>query len=232
MFSDLIGWGGQFLHGTLIIVGVFFVSLLLAALFGLIGASAKLSTSRTANKLAAAYTIFFRGTPEFLLLLLIYFGSAATLTSLVQIVSPTTQFVDISPFWSGSFAISLIVGASATETFRGAFLGVDRGQIEAAHVLGLGWWQTLFLIRLPQMWRLALPSIGNHMSSLVKDTSLISLIGLQEIMFTAEMASTVTSKPLEVYLFVSLIYLAFTTLVALVVSGLEKHANRHLVGSR
>ncbi len=232
MFDDLIAWSGQFFHGTLVIVGVFLVALVLTGIFGMLGASAKLSPRRWLNRIGNAYTILFRGTPEFLVLLLIYFGSASSLTGLAQFFNPAAKFVDVSPFWCGAFAISVIVGAAATETFRGAFLGVEHGQIEAAHVLGLSRWHTLLLVRLPQMWRLALPNIGNHMTSLVKDTALISVIGLQEIMFTAEMASSVTSRPFEAYFFVSVIYLAFTSAVGLFTVYLERRANRYLAAAR
>ncbi len=227
--SEIISdWGVQFIQGTLVIVAVFLVSIVLTVIFGLIGASAKLSGSPWRVKLANAYTVLFRGTPEFLILLLIYFGSASTLTWIARFFDPEIKFVDVSPFWTGSFVISLIVGAAATETFRGAFLGVGAWQMEAAKALGLSRWQAFALVRFPQMWRLALPSLGNHLTSLVKDTSLISLIGLQEIMFTAEMATSVTSMPFEIYLLVSLVYLAFTTLVGVTIGRLEKRANRHL----
>lgn len=229
MLAILTEWSGQFLDGTLVILGVLAVSLVLTVIFGLIGASAKLSGKSWQIKLANAYTVIFRGTPEFLLLLLVYFGAATSLTAIAQKIDPQVRFIDVSPFWTGAFVISLIVGASATETFRGAFLGVDKGQIEAASALGLGRWQIFFLVRLPQMWRLALPSFGNHMTSLVKDTALVSLIGLQEIMYTAGMASSVTSQPFEIYAIVSLIYLALTTAIGLTMGVLEKRANSHLV---
>ncbi|CAM5765723.1 nopaline transport system permease protein NocQ [Labrys miyagiensis] len=228
MLEIITDWGWQFVQGTFVIVAVFLVSLVLTVIFGLVGAAAKLSGRPWRVRLANAYTVLFRGTPEFLILLLVYFGSASSLTWIAQAFDPGIKFVDISPFWTGSFVISLIVGAAATETFRGAFLGVGIGQMEAAYVLGLSRWQAFALVRFPQMWRLALPSLGNHLTSLVKDTSLISLIGLQEIMFTAEMASSVTSRPFEIYLLVSLIYLAFTTLVGVTMGWLEKRANSHL----
>ena len=135
--ADLVGWWDDFFWGSVVVAQVFFASLTMMVLFGLLGAAAKLSNSRVAQKVAAAYTVVFRGTPEILVLLLIYFGSAIALTSLAQLYDPSIAFVDIPPFWAGSFAIGLIVGAYATETFRGAFLGVDPGQIEAARALGI-----------------------------------------------------------------------------------------------
>ena len=228
----IVGWLDEFLWGSFVIFKIFLVSLLLCVSWGLIGAAAKLSPSRLAQRLAATYTTVFRATPELLVLLIVYYGSAVTLTTVVQLFSPDVKFVDIPPFWAGAFAISLIVGAYATETFRGAFLGVDYGQIEAARALGLSTAQTFFYVRMPQMWRLALPTFGNHMNSLVKDTALVSVIGLEEIMFTAEMATTVTNQPFTMYLIVAIIYLAFTSIVVASVASLERYANRHLEKAR
>lgn len=204
----------------------------MAVVFGLIGAAMKLSKNRIANSLASAYTVVFRGTPELLVLLIIYFGSALTLTSIAQAIDPDIKYVDIPPFWAGAFAIALIVGSYMTETFRGAFLGVDPGQPEAARALGISNFMTFIYVRIPQMWRLALPSFGNHMLSLMKDTALISVVGLEEIVFVAEMATTFTVKPFTMYIMVALIYLAITSVITLSVRALEKYANRHLAGSR
>ena len=230
--ADLSGWWDDYFWGAMAVLRVFGVSLIMTVVFGLIGATAKLSKSRIANKIAGAYTIAFRGTPELLVLLIFYYGSAITLTSITQTFFPQIQFVDIPPFWDGSFAIALIVGSYATETFRGAFLGVDPGIVEAARSLGISNLQTFFYVRIPQMWRLALPSFGNHMLSMMKDTALISIIGLEEILFVAEMATAVTLKPFMMYMIVALIYLSITTVITLVVMALEKHANRHLEGAR
>ncbi len=230
--ADLAGWGDDYFWGALVILRIFAVSLVLAVLFGLIGAAMKLSGSRLARTIASAYTVAFRGTPELLVLLLIYFGAAISLTAIFQYFDPSVKFIDIPPFWAGAFAIALIVGAYMTETFRGAFLGVDPGHVEAARALGLSNFQTFVYVRIPQMWRLALPNFGNHMLSLMKDTALISIIGVEEIVFVAEMATTVTLKPFTMYITVALIYLSITTVITLVVMALEKYANKHLAGSR
>ena len=201
-------------------------------LFGLLGAMAKLSNSRIAHKVAGAYTVVFRGTPEILVILLLYFGSAIILTSIAQVFNPEIKFVDVPPFWAGTIAISIIVGSYATETFRGAFLGVNPGSIEAARALGMSDLQTFIYVRIPEMWRLALPPFGNHMLSLVKDTALISIIGLNETMFVAKQAITVTGKPFTMYIVVGAIYLGFSTLVTLFVMGVEKFGERTTVGAK
>ena len=228
----LAGWWDDFFWGSVVVVQVFFTSLVLMVVFGLLGAAAKLSNSIVAQKIANWYTVIFRGTPEILVLLLIYFGSAIALTALFQLFDPSIKFIDIPPFWAGSFGIALIVGSYATETFRGAFMGVPQGQIEAARALGLSTFQTFFYVRIPEMWRLALPAFGNHMLSLIKDTALISIIGLNETLFAAEQAIGATGKPFTMYIVVGCIYLGFSTIITLTVMGLEKYANQHLERAR
>lgn len=226
--SIILPWLDSFLWGALVIIRVFLVALALTIVWGLLGATAKLSGNPILQRLATVYTTVFRGTPELLVVLILYFGSAVTLTWATKMLDSSTRFVDIPPFWCGSFAISLIVGSYATETFRGALQGVDRGQVEAARALGLSTWQAFLHIKLPQMWRLALPSFGNHMNSIIKDTALLSVIGVQEITYTAEQATTTTQQPFTMYLVVAIIYLSFTSIVVFGVAALERHAGRHL----
>lgn len=228
----LNGWWDDYAWGSWVVAKVFIASLGLMTLFGLIGAAAKLSNNRIAHKIAAAYTVVFRGTPEILVILLLYFGSAIALTSIAQIFDPEIKFVDVPPFWAGTIAISLVVGSYATETFRGAFLGVNPGSIEAARALGMSPLQTFIYIRIPEMWRIALPPFGNHMLSLIKDTALISVIGLQETLFVAKQAIATTNKPFTMYIFVGLIYLAFSSIVTLTVMGLERYGKRTTEAAR
>lgn len=224
----MTGWWDDYLWAALTVAKVFICSLVFMVVFGLSGAAAKLSSSKPAQAVANAYTVFFRGTPEILVVLLLYFGSAVTLTAVGRLFDPSIRFLDIPPFWAGTIAIALVVGAYATETFRGAFLGVSPGSIEAARALGMSGLQTFVYIRIPEMWRLALPPFGNHMLSLVKDTALISIIGLEEMLFVAKQATSTTGKPFTMYIVVGLIYLAFSTLVTGLTMALEHHANRHL----
>lgn len=228
----LNGWWDDYFWGAVIVAEVFVASLSLMILFGLIGAGAKLSENRLAQKIGGAYTVIFRGTPEILVILLLYFGSAIALTAIAQIFDPEIRFVDVPPFWAGTIAIALIVGSYATETFRGAFLGVNPGSIEAARALGMSTLQTFIYIRIPEMWRLALPPFGNHMLSLVKDTALISIIGLNETLFVAKQAITVTGKPFTMYIIVGIIYLGFSSLITTSVMGIEKFGKRTTVSAR
>ncbi|MEL6219190.1 MAG: ABC transporter permease subunit [Pseudomonadota bacterium] len=225
--TDVIGWLDEYAWGAWVILRVFCVAAVLTVIFGVLGAAARLAGGWS-SRIAGVYVTFFRGTPELLVLLLFYFGSAVTLTAIAQWFDADAGFVDIPPFWAGSLAIALIAGAYATESFRGAFLGVDSGQIDAARSLGLRPWAVLIFVRLPQAWRIALPSFGNHLISLMKDTALVSVIGLNEIMFTAKMATSVTQAPFTMFAVVAVIYLAFTTGLTALLRWLELRANRHL----
>jgi len=216
----LSGWGDDFFWGSVVVAQVFIVALFLMVLFGLMGAGAKLSKNRIANKIAAGYTVVFRGVPEILVLLLLYFGAAVVMTNIAQIFDPSVKFLDIPPFWIGSIGIALVVG------------GVDPGQIEAARALGISSFNTFLYIQIPEMWRLALPAFGNHMLSLIKDTALISIIGLNETLFVAEQATATTGKPFTMFIVVGLIYLSFSTIITLSVVVLEKYANKHLEHGR
>ena len=117
----VVDWLDEFMWGTIVVLQVFLVGLLMAITWGLMGAAAKLSKIPILHSLASAYTTVFRAVPELLILLIVYFGSAITLTSIAKLIDPQIKFIDIPPFWAGSFAVSLIIGAYATETFRGAF---------------------------------------------------------------------------------------------------------------
>lgn len=227
LIGPVAGWLDEYLRGALVIIAVFAAALVMSVTWGLLGASAKLFGRRWLRVAVNGYVTVFRGTPELLVLLIFYFGSAVTLTTIAQWFDPQIRYVDIPPFWAGALAISLVAGAYLTEIFRGAFLGVESGNIEAARALGLTPTQVFFLVRAPQMWRIALPGFGNQAVSLIKDTALISVVGLEEIMFTAEMAISVTQQPFTMYITVALIYLALSMSLTAALSALERRANRY-----
>ena len=226
--SDVIPWFAEFVAGTIVVIQLFFVSLVLMILWGLLASSAKLSGIRVLVAIGSLYTAIFRGMPSFLVVLILYFGLAFTLTAIAQRFDPTIVFVDVPPFYAGALAISLVVGAYTAETFRGAFLGVDRGVIEAANALALSRMKVFFYIRLPLMWRLALPAFGTHMLSLLKDTALISVIGVQEVLFTAQMATAYSNKPFTMFFAVAIIFLGLATIIVGFVALVERYAYRHL----
>jgi len=152
----------------------------------------------------ATLTTLIRGLPELLVVLFIYFGSTQVLFLI------TGEYVEFSPFACGVLALSLLFASYATQTLRAALNAVPTGQRLAALALGLGKSHIFFRIVLPQAWRHALPGLGNQWLVLLKDTALVSLIGVNEMMRQAQMASASTYEPFTWYAAAALIYLAIS----------------------
>lgn len=196
------------------------ISLVLAVALGLLGALCKRSGSRALRLLVGVYTTVVRGVPDLVLMLLVFYSVPALLNQRLEAMG-WDYHVEFSPFAAGCATLGLIFGAYMTETFRGALQGIAPGQIEAAHAYGLGRVRTFRSIVLPQMIRLALPGFTNNWLVLVKATALVSLLGLQDIMFRARGAAEATGKPFTFYLLAGAFYLAITviSLAALVALG-------------
>ena len=225
---DLRGFGHQLLDGTLVTLELAIVSLIVGLMLGLLGASAKLSNFRTARALANAYTTILRGIPELLTVLIIYFGATAVLMGVGSWFG-YDEYIEISPFIAGVTALSLAFGAYATEVFRGAMIAIPKGQAEAGRVLGMSSSRVFIRITLPQVWRLALPGLGNLFLVLLKDTALVSVIGLEDIMRKANVAVGFTKEPFLFYMTAAFIYLTLTIISMVGISMLEKRNNRGLV---
>jgi polar amino acid transport system permease protein len=202
-----------------------FASAAVGIVLGLIGAVCKLSELRVLRAIAGAYTTLVRGIPELLVVLIIYFGSAGLLTAVAARLGHE-GFVEMSPFAAGVVALGLTFGAYATEVFRGAILAIPKGQSEAARAFGMGRWLTFRRILLPQVWRIALPGLGNLFLVLLKDTSLVSVIGLEELMRKSSIAVGFTREPFTFYLAAALLYLAMTIVTIGVVHRAERAAAR------
>lgn len=213
---DLAGFGPQLLAGAAVTLELAASALALGLLLGLMGAAAKLSPVSWVSRPVTLLLNVLRGVPEFLILLIVYFVSARLLG----------DDLALGPFAAGVLALGIVFGAYSSETFRGAFLAVPPGQIEAARAFGMTGIQTFFRILLPQAWRFAIPSIGNLWQGLIKDTSLVSVLGLEEILRKATIASQVTKHPFTFYLAAMALYLAITALSNPVFAWLERRASR------
>ncbi len=225
---DLRGFGPQLWEGTIITLELAMVSLVVGLILGLLGASAKLSAFRPARILATAYTTVLRGIPELLTVLIIYFGATSVLMGIASWFG-YDEYIEISPFAAGVTALGLTFGAYATEVFRGAIMAIPEGQREAGLVLGMSRMRIFMRITLPQVWRLALPGLGNLFLVLLKDTALVSVIGLEDIMRKANVAVGFTKEPFLFYMAAALIYLTLTIISMVAIHYLEKRTNRGVV---
>lgn len=217
---DLYGFGDQIIKGALTTLQVAGLSLVFGTGLGLTVAIAKLSKKSLLVRTSDAYTTIIRGIPELLLILILYFGGTAALTALFG------SHVEVDAFSAGVFALTIVFGAYASEVFRGAITAVPAGQIEAACALGLSKRHVWSLIILPQMVRFALPGLGNLWLVLLKDTALISVVGLDDLLRKAGMAAGSTHEPLIFYGAAAVIYLLFTSISLLALDVFERRAER------
>lgn len=195
-------------------------------MLGLLGAAAKLSHFAPLRWLAEVYTTFIRGMPELLIIFLVFFGGSRAFNWLFESMGLPGVRVDIDPFLAGVIALGLVQGGFSTEVFRAAILSVPAGQIEAAHACGFTPWQTFRHVTLPQVWRIALPGLGNLLQILIKDTALISVVGLADIMRNAQIGAGATKEPFTFLLLAAVLYLLFTTVATGSFTLMERRANR------
>ncbi len=222
----LQGFGHQIISGAITTLKVALSSLIFGIVVGMCGALAKCSRIDSVRRAAMVYTTVIRGVPELLLILILYFGGTVALTALFG------HYVEINAFAAGVFALTIVFGAYATEVFRAAIQAVPVGQIEAAHALGLHRQLVWRLVIIPQMWRHALPGLGNLWLTLLKDTALISVVGLEDLMRKASVAAGSTHDPLKFYSVAACLYLLFTSLSLMGLAGLERRADRGIRVSR
>lgn len=221
----LYGYSEVIFRGALVTLELAISSLLIAVVLGLIGAGAKLSKSRLAALIFEGYTTLIRGVPDLVLMLLIFYGLQIALNQLTDALG-LSQF-DIDPMVAGILTLGFIYGAYFTETFRGAYLAVPKGQIEAATAFGFTASQIFRRILFPAMMRFALPGIGNNWQVILKATALVSLLGLEDVVKATQLAGKSTWEPFYFAIVAGVIYLIFTTLSNGVLWWLER---RYSVG--
>jgi His/Glu/Gln/Arg/opine family amino acid ABC transporter permease subunit len=221
---DYKGYGHFLIEGAQMTIIVAVLAMAITIAMGLIGALGKLSRFRWARRLADLYTTIIRGVPELVLLLLIYYGGTVLLQHAAKLFGREKP-IDINAFVAGVLVIGFIYGAYATETFRGAFQAVPKGQIEAAMACGMSRRQIFWRIRLPQVWRFAIPGLGNVWLVLLKATSLMSVIGVEELTRKADLAKAPTREPFTFFISAAFIYLVFTAISDYGRHWAEKRAN-------
>ncbi|CAB1246137.1 TPA: ABC transporter permease [Vibrio cholerae] len=242
---DLQGYEASILKGALLTIEVAVLSLLLAMLLGMLGALAKMAPYRWARAIATLYTTIIRGIPDLVLMMLIFFGGQILLNNGLswfnefinqwltardpnhEWVAYLPDYVDISPFVAGVLTIGFIFGAYMAETFRGAILAVDKGELEAAKAYGMSAAMSFRRILLPQMIRHAIPGFGNNWLVLLKTTALVSIIGLEDMVRISSLAVGSTKMPFTFYMAVAIIFLFFTSVSTGLLKLLERKFSIH-----
>ncbi len=207
----ILEYQGQLLAGTWVTIQLAILSLIIALGFGLLGAWAKLSKNLLAQKTAAGYTTIVRGVPDLVLILLVFFGGQELANQFGQLTG-LWDYVEISQFAAGVGTIGVIFGGYYTETFRGAILAIPRGQIEAGVACGMSRFTIFRRIIWPQMVRYALPGFSNNWLVQIKSTALVSVIGLQDVVYNGFVAGRSTRLLFTFMFAVLIIYLILTAI--------------------
>ena len=214
------GWGDELFIATLMTIAVSITAMLIGFLFAIIFTPLKLSKNKFLNLIANSYTTVIRGVPELLVIYLFFFGGSGAVMFVASIFG-YNEYIEINAFITGSFAIGIISGAYSTEVFRGAIQSIDRGQFEASQALGFKKYIYFFKVIIPQMLRLSIPNLSNVWQITLKDTSLISVTGLVEIMRQSYIAAGSTRDPLFFYSFAAVLYLLLTFVSMKLINRLE-----------
>lgn len=204
------------LKATLMTILLAAVSIVIALVIGFLTAIVRIVKFRVLSEIASVYVSIIRGTPLLVQIFVIYYG-------LPQIG------IALDPISSGILALSLNAGAYLSESFRASILAIDKGQMEAAVSMGMTYWQALSRIILPQSLRIAIPTLSNSFIILIKDTSLVSVITVTELLQMSSLVIAKTFEPLTIYLAAAAIYWVVITGFTLLLDNMERRTSRHLV---
>ena len=219
------GWGDEIAWGTLITITLAIATLPLGLLMGYFLALAKQSSERTLVISSNIYTTIFRGLPELLTLFIVYFGFPIGLNIIVHDLLGF-DLVNVNSFIAGMIALGVVFSAYASEVFSSAFKGIDQGQYEGGYAVGLSKFQTMRLIVLPQLIRLALPGLSNLWLILLKETALVSAIGLTDILRSTGIAARVSKELFFFFFLAFLIYLVLSIISSLGLVAIERWSKR------
>ena len=198
------------LTGAAVTVQITALSVLLGIIIGLFVGIARISTYRIIHLIAAVYVDFLRGTPLLVQIFLVYFAL------------PVVTGQRIDPFIAAIAACSINSSAYVAEIFRAGIQSIDAGQMEAGRSLGMSWLQTMRYIIVPQAARRVIPPLGNEFIALLKDSSLVSVIGFEELTRRGQLIIARTYASLEIWLCVAIIYLVMTVSISRLVAWLER----------
>jgi len=219
------GWGDELAWGVLVTVSLALATLPFGLAIGFMVALGKQSAEPSLRAAANLYTTIFRGLPELLTLFLVYFGAQIGAQKLLASLGFSGQ-MEINSFIAGMVALGVVFSSYASEVFLSAFRAIPRGQYEGGYAVGLTWGMTMRLVILPQLVRIALPGLSNLWLILLKDTSLVSVIGLADILRQTGIAARVSKEALLFYGVACLIYLALAIISSFGIGAVERWAGK------
>ena len=218
------GWGDELAAGAGVTIALSLSTLPLGVVVGFFMSLAKQSSDPLVRRGAEIYTTIFRGLPELLTLFVVYYGAQYSVSGVTRALFGAP--VEISPFIAGMVALGLVLSAYATEDHASAFRGIPHGQYEGAYAIGLTRLQTMAFVIVPQLIRLALPALSNLYLSMMKDTALVSVITLSDLLRQTTVAVGSTKEPFFFYLVACLIYLTLSILSSIGIWRIDAWASR------
>tara|TARA_Y100000590_G_scaffold453635_1_gene599049 strand:+ start:867 stop:1577 length:711 start_codon:yes stop_codon:yes gene_type:complete len=222
------GWGDELLISSIMTILVSLSSMLLGLLIAIFIALGKIRKNFLFKYIANFYTTVIRGIPELLIIYLLFFGGSAGVMFIAKIFG-YNGYIELNAFMMGTIAIGCISAAYSSEVLRGAYYAIDKGQIEAGKSLGLSEFSCFLKILAPQIIRYAIPGLGNVWQITLKDTALISITGLVEIMRQASVAARSTHSPFTFYLAAAILYLILTTFSSNIFDRIELKTKKNEV---
>jgi len=219
------GWGDQIASGVLVTMGLALATLPFGLVLGFFLALAKQSGEPSLRMAAEIYTTIFRGLPELLTLFLVYFGLQIGVRQVMTLLGFESGF-EINSFVAGMIALGVVFSAFASEVFISAFKAIPQGQYEGGDALGLRRSQTMIKIILPQLIRIALPGLGNLWMILLKETALVSVIGLPDILRQAGIAARVSKEAFLFFGIACLLFLVLAILSSIVIGMIERRVEQ------
>ncbi|HSH48553.1 MAG TPA: ABC transporter permease subunit [Halomonas sp.] len=229
--EGLQAWAGPILQGALVTIEIALLAYAIGLGLGLIGASARLSGWAPLRALGTVYSTLVRAIPELLLIILLYYAGTQALNAGLGALGFEGAAMQISGFVTAVGVLAFVQGAYMTEVFRGAILAIPRGQLEAADAYGLSRWTRFHRIVIPAMLPNALPGMSNLWLILVKDTALISVIGFEELFFTAQQAAASTRSYFLFYSVAGALYLVMTLSSNVLFGRAERYVRRGQPGA-
>lgn len=221
------GWGRSLMVATGMTIAIALCGFLLGGVIGIFAAWAKISGGRMLRVIADAYTTVLRGIPDLLVIYLIYFGGSSAVSALGRMFG-AQGFIGFPSFLAGMIAVGVCCGAQHTEVFRGAFKAVSKGEIEAARASGMGAWLRFHRIIAPLTFRYAVAGLGNVWQVVLKESALISVVGLTELLRQAQIGAGSTGLPFHFYLVAGAIYLAISTVSSAIMHWAAVRSSRGL----
>lgn len=219
------GWLDDIAYGVFVTVSLALATLPIGLAIGFFVSIAKQSDEPSLRLAGNIYTTIFRGLPELLTLFLVYFGAQIGIQNIIHVFDPSAT-VEINSFVSGMVALGVVFSSYASEVFLSAFRAIPRGQYEGGYSIGLSKGQTMRLVILPQLVRIALPGLANLWLILLKDTALVSAIGLSDILRQASIASRVTKHAFLFFGVAGLIYLVLAIISSFGINAIERSVGR------